>query len=163
MQGYRALATDTQAVSEAPVILSLIYEQMGCGQGGTCVNRSSAILGNWDFTFIAATDGRYILLASENFDHFQPAATNVYQLGHRLAMARAQAAAAQASPALRLAGLQEAYAMDAYACHFISDTFAAGHTRTDRVDLSNQGIVYGDLYSKWQHDEDNGYGIFMSC
>ncbi len=166
MTGYNALATSAAAVSEATAILALVYEEMRCLPLTGCAEKATwaeSLISNWDISFTQATDGRYLLLASENFDHFQPAATAVYKLGHRLAMAKAAAAAALATPALRLAALQEAYAMDAYACHFLSDTFAAGHARTARVDLSNEGIVYGDYYTKWQHDEDNGYGLLMSC
>ena len=66
-------------------------------------------------------------------------------------MTKAKNAAALGTAQARLAGLQEAYAMDAYACHFLSDTFAGGHTRTQRVALSEEHILLGDYYTKWQH------------
>jgi len=53
------------------------------------------------------------------------------------------------------------YALNAFADHFLEDSFAAGHLRTPRRRLHQGGVVGGpaDLCAKYMHDEDNAVGL----
>lgn len=101
--------------------------------------------------------GRYIKLARNNFDHFGQNAITAYQAGHAVALHEALLARETRD----LAHLQNAYAMNAFACHFLSDIFSAGHIRVPRVALALR--VTPDLASfllvKAMHDEDNQLGV----
>lgn len=71
--------------------------------------------------------GRYLRLSSENWDHFGKTAMAAYQAGHQLAME--QAVRARASMRDQFALERElglAYAMNAFADHFLTDLFSAG-------------------------------------
>lgn len=109
--------------------------------------------------------GFYITAVTTNIDHFEPQAFTVYNIGHRIALAQAIAAhkllsvsATQANSAL-----QKAYAENAYANHFLTDAFAAGHTRTPRVKIldhaSDLPPILTILMTNFMHNEDNKYGL----
>ena len=69
-------------------------------------------------------------LAENNHDHFQPYAKDAYIVGHELALEKAREASKvgnQEEKILRL--LEEAYSIDAFACHFLTDSFSSGHLR----------------------------------
>ena len=68
-------------------------------------------------------------LAVNNYDHFQHQAQQVYLTGHQLAIEKAQEAAKEEDVKKRNSMLMEAYAMDAFASHFLTDSFSAGHIR----------------------------------
>lgn len=56
--------------------------------------------------------------------------------------------------------LVNALALDAMACHFLTDMFAPGHLRTPRVALHNHcQETTGALLSKCSHDQDNKKGM----
>ena len=74
-------------------------------------------------------------LASNNFDHFMPFAREAYEVGHKLALEKAREASHAASGSEELI-LQEAYSIDAFACHFLTDSFASGHIRSVRFPIS---------------------------
>ncbi|CAB4004803.1 Hypothetical predicted protein, partial [Paramuricea clavata] len=74
-----------------------------------------------------ATNGRYLILASINFDHFQPQAPKAYVVGHQLAMEKAREAAKEKDPDMKRKMLNESLSLDAFACHFLTDSFASGH------------------------------------
>ncbi len=53
--------------------------------------------------------------------------------------------------------------MNAFADHFLEDSFAAGHMRTPRRYLHDTEIGGpADLCSKYMHDEDNAIGLAVS-
>jgi hypothetical protein len=57
--------------------------------------------------------------------------------------------------------------MNAFADHYLSDLFSAGHLRTDRVKLHGWSmwkvpgteIMCGDYLAMYTHDEDSHYGV----
>lgn len=125
-----------------------IGRQLNCITGGGCN------LSNW-----WAKPGRYLKLAIENFDHFSPNNLVAYKIGHRAALQQALIA----HQTQKQADLEIAYAMDAFACHFLSDRFAAGHLRTPRIELKDKvsPAVLGSLLSNYMHNEENKYGVHV--
>ena len=73
--------------------------------------------------------GRMRKLALTNHDHFQPHAKFAYLAGHELALACAKQAGLSDDEEERKNGLEEAYAIDWFTCHFLTDSFASGHMR----------------------------------
>lgn len=109
------------------------------------------------------TFGRYTGLAITNFDHFGEDAVTCYTAGHILA----QRVAIEAGTSQDVAKLKLAYAINAFADHFLTDLFAAGHIRTPRRKLyesaSNQLTQYLAGYcAKCMHDEDNKFGLWVT-
>ncbi|KAM0165128.1 hypothetical protein ACHAPG_000381 [Botrytis cinerea] len=57
-------------------------------------------------------------------------------------------------------GLNQAYAMNAFADHFLQDIFSAGHVRTPRRQLHRPLFpYYPDMCAKMMHDEDCAVGL----
>lgn len=75
--------------------------------------------------------GRYLALANNNLDHFGSNAIVAYITGHTAAMLVAMQGRTDEN-------LQLAYKMNAFADHFLTDLFAAGHLRTPRELLQQQ-------------------------
>lgn len=105
--------------------------------------------------------GRMLKLAMNNHDHFLPHAKSAYLTGHQLAMGKAREASQGNTEDEKTQLLQEAYAMEAFACHFLTDSFASGHIRTPRVELGNATSLHIDgHYLSWRmHDEDGTFGL----
>jgi hypothetical protein len=70
-------------------------------------------------------------LLIDNSDHFFNNAKDAYTVGHGIALE----VAAQAGAVNDIEGLRRAYAIDAFACHFLTDLFSAGHVRNQRGEL----------------------------
>ncbi|QAY72031.1 phospholipase [Agromyces protaetiae] len=90
-----------------------------------------------------------------NLDHFGDDARTAYRVGHR-------AAVEAASAATETSALLRAYAMNAFADHFLTDLFAAGHVRTPRralAELPGAPIPASGLLALVMHDEDNRLGL----
>ena len=93
-----------------------------------------------------ATSGRsspglsYLELARVNWDHFGPDARTAYNAGHRAALDVALKGGKD--------NLELAYAMNAFADHFLQDSFAAGHLRTPRRALHKPYDPTADLCAK---------------
>lgn len=105
----------------------------------------------------AATGGRYLALAAQNVGHFStgPAGTTNLDLWRRIhgdAVGVARSAGGDASKR------NAAWTMNATADHFLTDAFSAGHLRTPRAQLVEQG-AFGNLESKILHDLDNEHGV----
>ena len=97
--------------------------------------------------------GRYVLLAAQDYSHFSDRAWQVYLAGHTAAMEQA----IQAHQTNDIKKLEIAYAMNAFACHYLADIFATGHLRTPRYELFKHvtpGVV-GSILSSYMHIEDN--------
>ena len=96
-----------------------------------------ATLPNQTATFMAITFSRpknepsYLGLARINWDHFGEDARTAYNAGHTLALQKAL-------EGRTIQALLEAYAINAFADHFLQDSFAAGHTRTPRRSLHSK-------------------------
>jgi hypothetical protein len=102
--------------------------------------------------------GRYTHLAGSNLDHFGEDAMTCYKAGHTLA----QQHAIQANGNQR--ELEVAYAINAFADHFLTDLFATGHMRTPRRKLYYYGTitsVVAGLCAKGMHDEENKFGLWV--
>lgn len=114
----------------------------------------------------ALKNGRYLNLAFRNFDHFGVDAITCYKAGHTLAQQTAAAAARISDARERDYQLRRAYAINAFADHFLSDLFAAGHMRTPRRALFNSALNYvtrvaAGACAKQMHDEDNKFGLWV--
>lgn len=133
-----------------------IYKKMGheydrqsnCATGGGCLD------GIWWMQ-----PGRYLNLVYTNYDHFGNDALAVYKLGHQIALDTA-AAAHQTN---NLKQLELAYALNAFACHFLTDRYASGHMRTPRVELSENvsSATIGSLLANYMHDEESENGLHV--
>ena len=75
--------------------------------------------------------GRMLQLAENNHDHFHPHAKDAYLTGHQLAIDKAREAGYHrgGNEDERKRLLHEAFSLDAFACHFLTDSFASGHIR----------------------------------
>lgn len=101
-----------------------------------------------------ATGGRYMSLATRNVSHFSNVSDgrnniSTWREGHKVALELAAAGQANA-----------AWALNAAADHFLTDAFAAGHLRPDRVhEVESTVPKLGSVKSKIWHDLDNEFGI----
>ena len=85
--------------------------------------------GKWFFG-LPVKEGRMLELAENNHDHFLPYAKDAYLTGHQLAIEKAREASQYPQdPALKKKLLHEAFSMEAFTCHFLTDSFASGHIR----------------------------------
>ena len=108
------------------------------------------------------TNGRYLNLAATNFDHFGVDAMTCYMAGHILA----QRTACDAKRSGNSQQLLRAYAINAFADHFLTDLFAAGHMRNPRRALFESAETSltqlgAGLCAKFMHDEDNKFGLWV--
>ncbi len=110
---------------------------------------------------------RYLALAKHNFDHFGHEAKEAYKAGHRVAWATAEKAKASNNVALFV----EAFAQELFACHYLTDLFAAGHIRTPRKALYDYvtqesyfpgKLAIAGLLAKEMHDEECQLGLMVS-
>ena len=91
-----------------------------------------------------------------------------YITGHRIAIQLAVDAHNNTGPFGMPMTLAIAYTANAFADHFLTDLFSAGHLRTPRLDLHNWSYLeteyggLGDVLSWYGHDEDCRYGLNIS-
>ena len=75
--------------------------------------------------------GRMLQLAENNYDHFLPHAKDAYLTGHQLAIEKAREAGNYSGDdkdeEKKL--LHEVFSLEAFSCHFLTDSFASGHIR----------------------------------
>ena len=83
----------------------------------------------------------YLGLTHMNWDHFGEDARTAYLAGHSVALETAKE------------DLFLAYAQNAFADHFLQDSFAAGHARTPRRELHSSINFYYDLCAKVPCDD----------
>lgn len=173
---YNSLAVAAGAAAEAPQILQVmqteinaVNQALNAGQSASAAYAAlgDTLSGQWNVITgggSAITNfyplGRYLLLAAVNWDHFGAHAVLAYQAGHAAALTQALAARA-AAPAQQRQQLAYAYAMNAFADHFLSDIFSGGHIRTPRKELYNASTPsdLGSLLSRKMHDEDCLWGL----
>lgn len=129
---------------------------------------------------------RFLKLAYWNFDHFQPDAQSCYQIYHQRALETAREAAllaqrlygkplqvqayrrgeeknADFQDELLTGKVQEAYFLNGFADHFLTDCFASGHIRVPRKELHYENPALGGLRGKEMHDEENKAGLWVNC
>jgi hypothetical protein len=135
--------------------------------------------------FVQFFDDDFLQLLLVNFDHFSDdCALLAYRAGHAVAMERARQAGeayraqvanfgslsvTQRRTAISQARreLEVAYSMNAFADHFLTDLFSAGHVRTPRLrlnDLCGEVAILGAssaIAAQWMHDEDNRNGLLV--
>ena len=120
-----------------------------------------------DRAFDDATGGRYLKLSETNLDHFGVDALTCYTAGHLLAQRFAAKASTITDASARATALLVAYAINAFADHFITDLFSAGHMRTPRRPIYNSASTEltrkGAGICAWQmHNEDNKFGLWVT-
>ena len=103
--------------------------------------------------------GRYLLLAKTDYDHFGDNAVKAYLTGHQVALEEA----VKANKTQDKKKLEHAYAMDAFACHFLTDRFSSGHMRTPRTELPDHVTpsLVGSLLAIFMHNEDSAHGLHV--
>lgn len=173
---YNTLAVAQGAVAEAPQILNVMQTEITAvnnalanGQsassaydalGDSLSEQWNRITGGGSVLNAFIPPGRYLNLAAKNWDHFGRHAVSAYIAGHSVAMQ--QALTARNSPQQQQrALLMQAYAMNAFADHFLSDLFSAGHDRAPRKELYEQvsPSFVGSYISRYMHDEDCHWGL----
>ncbi|PYH40072.1 uncharacterized protein BP01DRAFT_370195 [Aspergillus saccharolyticus JOP 1030-1] len=152
---------------EAGSILAIIYQQKAAVEQRIQAGQSPADAyeavyvddPKWDWKFESITDGRkglglptYVNLAAVDWDHFGADARLAYQVGHDAAVAHAY----------QTGDLMTAYAKNAFADHFLQDSFSAGHVRTPRRALHAGDDYDIDFKAKVMHDEDGAHGLVVS-
>jgi hypothetical protein len=109
--------------------------------------------------------GNYLNLSANNFDHFLPDSLVAYKAGHQAALETAllgyqQKIMGHSADAGQL--LELAYAQNAFANHFLTDSFASGHMRVPKRGLYGQvrlPAILNLLIANLMHDEDNRQGL----
>lgn len=102
----------------------------------------------------------------DNSDHFSNNARDAYRIGHTYALKMAKEAGLKQD----LEGLKLAYALDAFACHFLTDLFAAGHIRNQRGELelfliselkfpADKAKPLAGILTGAQHEKDGNEGL----
>lgn len=170
---FHSFSKNTASINETTEIIDAIHYQdklvaEGVSRGETpeqvyentsdefnrrynCITGGGCSKGTW-----WTDQGRYLELASADYDHFGSHAQAAYIAGHQAALAQAIKARTKGP-----AALMKAYAMNAFACHFLSDRFAAGHIRTPRYELATviKPALVGSLLAHFMHEEENHYGL----
>lgn len=181
LKAYATLAIDANATSEAPKLLAVMQEtlkhtqnanqtmlkqfssadytmQWNCITGGMCPSANLPVETVRKIYFLQ--QGRYLKLADTDFDHFSYSAWTAYAAGHAIALETAL----QAHQNNNIHDLETAYAINAFASHYLSDAFSPGHMRTPRLELYN--LVFpatiGSLLSGYMHGEENHQGLIIS-
>jgi hypothetical protein len=111
-------------------------------------------------------EGRYLLGAENNWDHFtfDGRAWTSYSAGHRLALEAAERVFQSRAGNFSNLNPQEdlsPFMHEAFAQHFLTDMFSSGHMRTPRKKFHEtvSPSQLGDYLSKYMHDEDCKFGL----
>lgn len=109
------------------------------------------------------TGNNFLKLAIRNWDHFLPTSMVAYETGHAEAIAQAIRAKNMPTMKQRVAALELAYAMNAFADHYLTDMFSSGHLRVPRRELFEQSTLasLGGLLAGQMHDEDGRVGLVV--
>ena len=125
--------------------------------GDTLSEEWNKITGGGSFVSALFPFGRYLKLAANNTDHFAEGALAAYIAGHTAAVQQAVLAKNSGDEKQ----LELAYAMNAFADHYLTDLFSAGHLRVPRKQLA--AVVtpsdLGSLITRFMHDEDSKFGL----
>lgn len=168
-EAFASLASKPESVQEAQNIVAAIRENIAMGRPPDDMLEDAAIDRAQKWSCLTgggcnrltwwSYPGRYVLLAKKNYDHFGKNALIAYVAGHKTALDEAVLAGKNKN----LSQLMQAYARDAFACHFLTDSFSSGHIRTPRVELPNNvtpaGV--GSLLAGMMHNEENKYGLHV--
>ena len=176
IKAFNSFAVDSSATLEVQNIVNIMHDEANTieealKQGKSIEEVYKQISHQLDIDYNCATGGgcstytwwltpgRYISLMNMNYDHFGDNAIIAYQAGHEIALQEAL----HAHQTQDIQRLQKAYAMNAFACHFLTDRFASGHIRTPRYELSTsiRPNTIGSLLADYMHDEENEYGLHV--
>jgi len=115
------------------------------------------ITGGGSFVSALFPLGRYLKLAANNADHFGEWARQAYIAGHTAALQTAAVAYASQDELQ----LERAYAMNAFADHYLTDLFSSGHLRVPRKAMATAVTPsdLGSLITRFMHDEDSKFGL----
>ena len=176
LAAFDSLARTPASVSEANQILAIIrnekkmietalkngekpedvYKKIGSDQNRqyNCITGGGCSPSTW-----WTKPGRYLNLAANNYDHFGENAWLAFKIGHDAALEQAMLAYQTHD----LKKLEMAYAMNAFASHFLSDRFSAGHIRTPREELATHVTPseIGSALSGYMHNEENSNSIHV--
>ncbi|KAI5814854.1 hypothetical protein BZA77DRAFT_388902 [Pyronema omphalodes] len=119
---------------------------------------------NTDYTL--ATKTLYARIGWYNFDHFSPNSRQAYAACHSNAIEIAAEAGKNEER------LKEAYYMEGWALHFLTDAFSSGHLRVPRRELHDDNRVRAwtggpleipvwDIQAGYMHDEDSACGLLV--
>lgn len=133
---------------------------------------------------IIATDGQYLRLNETCFDHFNSDAVSAYQAGHAVAIdtallgyqiqsgknddanayCRTHEPNASCLYDLAQQKLIFAYEQNAFANHYLTDRFAAGHMRTPFRALEEKRPIplLGGVSGGMMHNEDGRFGLIVT-
>ncbi|KAK8061152.1 hypothetical protein PG997_015373 [Apiospora hydei] len=114
----------------------------------------------------------YAWLAYTNIDHFGEDAVTAYSVGHTRALEIARAASKEPSMEKKAEQLRRAYIYEAFAAHYLTDLFSAGHLRSPRRELHTQhnlemaaagllDVPMWDVQNRFMHDDDSATGIMV--
>lgn len=132
VDAYGKLSTDTtRQPDEAKSILHVLQKEVDAVNNALANHEDPSVAYSklpdetWAFQkitlFRPSDEPSYIGLAQINWDHFGKDARTTYNAGHAKALGEAAKG-----------NLMEAYALNAFADHFLEDSFSAGHLRTPR-------------------------------
>ncbi|XP_078364412.1 uncharacterized protein LOC144648836 [Oculina patagonica] len=143
--------------SQGETVPKDVYDKLG----NSLVEKWDEVTGGTWLLGLPVIFGRMMKLAENNHDHFLPFAKEAFLAGHEWALEKARKASKVKHQETKIRLLEEAYTIDAFACHFLTDSFSSGHLRTPRLELAKQitPSKVGHLLSKYMHDEDNTYGL----
>lgn len=112
--------------------------------------------GGWGGFAFFLSKGLYLELADSNYDHFGDQAVKAYLTAHEKALKLA-------SKANSPDDLRNAYFVEAYGDHFLTDLFASGHLRVPRAEMARicTGSITTSLMAKGMHDEDGDNGLTL--
>ncbi len=138
-----------------------VSNAVGKGQDVAQVYKDYA--SEYDNYFFRSMKGGYLVIALCNPDHFGKDAERAYSSVHDVALALAKDAAKTQDQAM----LKDAYFTEAYAQHYLTDMFAAGHLRPPRRVLHSDSFdairwMPGDRCTQKQHDEDGANGLWVT-
>ncbi|UFQ01102.1 phospholipase [Pseudomonas fitomaticsae] len=125
--------------------------------GDTLSEEWNKITGGGSFVTALFPLGRYLKLAANNADHFGEWARQAYIAGHTAALQTAAAAHASQDELQ----LERAYAINAFADHYLTDLFSSGHLRVPRKAMAAAVTPsdLGSLITRFMHDEDSKFGL----
>jgi hypothetical protein len=170
---FDSLAVSSAAKAEAPQILAVMQKEIDAVRqaikdgkpaheaydalGDTLSEEWNTLTGGGSFVSALFPLGRYLKLAANNADHFAEWARLAYIAGHTAALQTAAAAGATEDQQQ----LERAYAMNAFADHYLTDLFSSGHLRVPRKAMA--AVVtpsdLGSLLTRFMHDEDSRFGL----
>ena len=129
---YNTLARTpkNEVQNELNKLLATLQKEIVTG-AAVDVSTWDEITGGWWVAGLPVKLGRMMQLAETNYDHFLPNAKNAYLAGHQLAIDKAREAGnySEDDKEEQKRLLHEAFSLEAFSCHFLTDSFASGHIR----------------------------------